>query len=160
MTLIQNFREIRRDGKVIEAGVDMQAILALGWSPDKIVRLEWEADGRTIHRDCPHGVLAKVLPDRMSIALMEHTPVDTGMRKKLSVIDADGTTRYVIADTHVINGRALMGVFAWFEPARVEPERCFGVIFQTVPDADGTQEQYQFDLDIASGEIVGAYESR
>ena len=148
--MIEYFIRIRRDGKRIEEHMDAEAMLALGWSPDKIVRIEWEADGASHARDFVHGVLAEVALDKSAIVLLEEG-VDGS---DLSVINPDGSTRYEIANTHRVDGEVLTGNFAWFEPAHNGSEHAIGLIFQAQSAAG--PEQYQFDLDLATGEVLEA----
>lgn len=152
--MIEHFVRIRRDGKRVEEDMDAQAILALGWGPDKIVSIEWEADGVRHARDFAHGVLAKLAPDRSAIVLLEEV-VDAGIEgSELSVINPNGSTRYEIANTHRVDGEVMTGNFAWFEPARKDPEHAIGLVFQAHSAAG--PEQYQFDLNLATGEVVEA----
>jgi hypothetical protein len=43
--IIQNFKEIRRDGKVIDDNSTTAQLLSLGWAPEKVNRIEWEYHG-------------------------------------------------------------------------------------------------------------------
>lgn len=156
--MIEHFVKIRRDGKRIEGHMDVQAMLALGWSPDKVVRIEWEADGAKYALDAAHGMLAKVAPDGTAIALLAES-VDAGVpSSKLSIINADGTIRHSISNTHTIDGETMTGNFAWFEPPLRDTDQCIGVIYQA--ESKAGPEQYQFDLNVTTGEVVEARVTR
>ena len=156
--MIENFVKIRRDGKRIEEHMDVQSLLALGWGPDKVIRIEWEADGKKCAFDAEQGMLAKVGPDGSAILLLAEA-VDAGVASsKLSILNADGSVRHRISNTHTINGETMTGNFAWFEPARNDPEHCVGVIFQA--ESEAGPEQYQFDLNVTTGEPVEVRVSR
>lgn len=152
MDLVEDFVKIRRDGKRIGASMDAQAILALGWRPDKVVRLEWAVDSHKCARDFEYGVLAKVAPDATAIALIEEVVESGSPGSSFSIINADGTNRYEISNTHRVNGEVLTGNFAWFEAPRQDPEHCIGIIFQA--ESASGPEQYQFDLDVRTGEVI------
>jgi hypothetical protein len=156
--LIEHFVKIRRDGKRIEESMDVQAMLAMGWTPDKVVRIEWETDGTKFALDAEQGLLAKVAPDRSAIAVIAETFPDGTANSKLSIINADGSVRYIISNTHTINGEVMTGNFAWFEPPNQDSDHCIGIIFQA--ESAAGPEQYQFDLNTETGEVVEATVAR
>ena len=138
--------------------MDAKAILALSWGPDKIVRIEWKANGSSYVRDFAHGVLAKLAPDRSAIVLLEEVGDADAEDSELSVVNPDGSTRYQIANTQLIDGAVLTGNFAWFERARKDHQHAIGLVFQ-VRSTAGT-EQYQLDLHLDSGQLAEARISR
>ena len=156
--MIENFLRIRRDGRRLAEAMDALSILALGWGPDQIVRIEWEADGARHARDFAHGVLAKVSPDKSAIVLLEEVVASGIQASSLSVINADGSTRYEIANTHRVDGALMTGNFVWFEAARVDPDHAIGLVFQAHSVAGS--EQVQFDLNLVTGEVVKARMTR
>lgn len=156
--MIEQFVRIRRDRRRVEEDMDAKAILALRWGPDKIVRIEWTANGSSYVRDFAHGVLAKLAPDRSAIVLLEEVGDADIEDSELSVVNPDGSTRFQIANTQLINGAVLTGNFAWFEPARKDPEHAIGVVFQ-VRSATAS-DQYQLDLDLDTGQLAEARISR
>lgn len=156
--MIEHFVKIRRDGKRIDESIDVQAMLAMGWTPDKVVRIEWETDSAKFALDAEHGMLAKVAPDRRAIAVLTESVADGVANSKLSIINVDGTIRYRISNTHTIDGEVMTGNFAWFEPPRQDPDHCIGIIFQA--ESAAGPEQYQFDLNVETGEVVEATVAR
>lgn len=156
--MIEHFLKIRRDGKRIEEHMDVQAMLAMGWSPDKVVRIEWESNGAKFALDFEHGMLAKVAPDGSAIAVLAESVNGDVAHSKLAIINADGTIRHKISNTHTIDGEVMTGHFAWFEPAQHDPDHCIGIIFQA--ESAVGPEQYQFDLNVTTGEVVEARVTR
>jgi hypothetical protein len=153
--MISNFKEIRRDGNVIPESMTIEEFVARGWSPDKVIAVTWNNDGQLVQMKAPHGVLAKTLPDRNGVAWMENTD-ETGMRSSLSVLNADGSVRLAMPDTHLINGALEIGTYCWYEPARSSPGMHFGVVFRI----DRNQAIFQLDIDIHSGATAAVYPLR
>lgn len=116
MTPFLHFQEIRRDGRRIDETMTLDQLIGLGWPPDQVVRLEWQAGQRTVVVDAPHGVLAKVLADRHSIAVLTKVAGEACSPAQLSVLNEDGSTRLDIPNRQTIDHELTPGQFLWFEP--------------------------------------------
>lgn len=156
---IESFVERRPDGKEIPEGTDLvKLVMESGWEPQKITHIRWRYDNECFALDFPNGVLAKVLPGRRHIALIENV-VDAGKpQKRLAVVDAEGYLDYSVSSSLSINGVQGIGEFVWFEPAVTDADDRFGVVFQTI--GPGGTEQFQCDIDVETGEIAGIYAAR
>jgi hypothetical protein len=155
MPSITNFREKRRDGRIIDESMTVDKLLQLGWPVDKIAAVSWDLDGKTIEIRSQHGILAKLLPARDGVALLESLD-EKGLVGSLTVVNVDGTRRFAVPNVQPVRGRSERGRFRWFEPARVTSPPCFGVIFEL----DRDHSQYQLDLDVATGSAAAAYPLR
>ncbi|WP_426340090.1 hypothetical protein ACN9MZ_28200 [Pseudoduganella sp. S-14] len=155
MDKIELFTERRADGKEIHEGMDLLKLIHSGWEPQKITHISWECDGRSFGLDYANGVLAKVLPGRCHIALIETVGGAGEEQGDLFVVDARGDKQYGISRHQVIEGKKRFGEFVWFEPAIESPEHCFGAVFQT--NGPAGIEQYQFDFEISTGIITGIH---
>ncbi len=157
--LIESFVERRLDGNEIPEGTDLvKLVMESGWEPQKITHIRWTYDNEDFSLDFPNGVLAKVLPGRRHIALIENV-VDAGQAQhRLVVVDAEGYLEYSVSGKLSINGVQRVGEFVWFEPAITDAEDCFGVVFQT--SGPGGMEQFQCDIEVETGEIAEIYASR
>jgi hypothetical protein len=153
--MIRDLTKTRRDGKIILESMSIDQIAALGWSPDKVVQVTWSNDEQTVDVRAPCGVLAKTLPDRTGVAWLEAAD-EADTRSNLSVLNADGSVRFVLPNAQVINGSKEAGVYCWYEPARSSPATNFGVVFRI----DRSQALFQVDVDVYSGTTAGVYELR
>jgi hypothetical protein len=157
--LIEAFVEHRADGKQIHEGMDLVKLITdSGWDPQRITRISWTFEGKPFAMEFEHGVLAKLLPGRRRIALLELPADGVEARPRLVVINQFGQEQYAVSDVQTINGTQRQGEFAWFEPAVTNPEQYFGVVFETV-GAVGV-EQYRMDLKVGSGEVAAVYPMR
>lgn len=157
--LIESFVERRLDGREIPEGTDLvKLVTEAGWEPQKITHIRWRYNNEAFSLDFPNGVLAKVLPGRRNIAVIENI-VDAGKpQKRLVVVDAEGYLKYSVSSSQPICGVQRSGEFVWFEPAITNTDDCFGVIFQAVGPV-GT-EHFQCDIDVETGEVAEIYETR
>ncbi|WP_423045135.1 hypothetical protein [Undibacterium sp. Dicai25W] len=158
MGLITNFVKVRLDGKIIDESLKPRQMIDLGWAPCIVTELRWQSDGRIVSKQFPEGVLAKLLPGKTSIALIETYDVNRAPLSAMSVIESTGDLLYSIPNLQVVMGKNLSGSFCWFEPSTDDTENCFSAVFQA--DIDGNLVQYKFDFDIASGKIQKISASR
>ena len=150
---IQDFKEIRRDGKIINESMDAKAIFSLG-SPEKVTKVQWRNGSQVVFLDDSHGVLAKVVPGRQFVVANMHD--ESGQHRILSIINADGSRRIELSNTQKILGKDEIGEFRWFEPARVASPNIFGVIFCRSID----NSMFQLDIDALDGNVIGIYPVR
>jgi hypothetical protein len=153
--IIQNFKEMRRDGKVIDENLTTAQLLSLGWAPEKVNRIEWEYHGQPVVVPVPHSMISRVVPERDAVMVIEKLD-DTGFRNRLLVLNADGSVRLTIPNEQLIKGRPVHGEFGWFEPARVSGLPSLGIVFQ--PDNDSSM--YVLDVDASNGTTLGVYPTR
>lgn len=152
LTMIQNFKKIRRDGKVIEESMKAKDMIALGWSPDKVLAVQWDDESRPVCIRSNFGILAKIISGRESIAVIEECD-KTGQHSTLSIINTDGSLRLRLPNIQVIRNKDEIGEFCWFEPQRVNSPNVFGVVFSLTSD----NSMFQLDIDAGNGAIVGVY---
>ncbi|MES2407100.1 MAG: hypothetical protein V4528_07245 [Pseudomonadota bacterium] len=150
---IQQFIEIRRDGKVIDETMSVEDICALG-AIEKVIEVQWRNGSQPVSLRDAYGVLAIVVPGREFVAANGHD--ESGQRRVLSVINADGTQRLQLSNTQVIRGKGELGDFRWFELPRVESLNVFGVVFERASD----NSMFQLDIDATNGNAVGVYPVR
>jgi hypothetical protein len=150
VTTINDFQEIRRDGKIIHESMSANDIFALG-APEKIIEIQWVIGSQRISLRNNHGILAKVVAGREFVAANEYDAF--GRDRTLSVINSDGSKRLTISKNQLIRGKNEHGEFCWFEPARVESANIFGVVFRRSND----NSMFQFDIDARDGRITAVY---
>lgn len=150
--LIENFEEIRRDGLIITESLTLIEMIERGWCPDKVVKLRWNYGDLLVIINNPYGILAEVIANREMVALISHQDADE-INCVLSVVNADGSSRFVIANTQQIDDEILGGYFSGFKPSRIEGPSCFGVVFCV----SGINQLYQVDIDALSGVVLDKY---
>lgn len=150
---IKYFKEIRRNGQVIDESMSAKDIFALG-SPEKVTKIQWSNGTEIISIDDGFGILAKVVPGRKFIAANMHD--ESGQYRTLSIISADGLRCMELSNIQKINGKDEVGEFRWFESARITSPNVFGVIFNRSSD----NSMFQLDVDATNGNIVGVYPVR
>lgn len=153
MATIQQFREIRRDGKVIDDSMKVEDIFALG-PTEKVIEVQWSNGSQLVSIQDPYGLLAKVVPGREFVVVNGHD--ESGQHRELSIINADGRRRFPIPNIQVIRDKSELGDFRWFELPRVDMPNVFGVIFNRASD----NSMYQLDIDATNGHVVGVYPIR
>jgi hypothetical protein len=154
MHTIRSFEKIRRDGQVIHEQMTPLQIAALG-TPERVTTVQWECDGRPVVLRSQHGVLAKVLPGREFVAILEMLD-DSGVKTTLSVLNGDGSLRATVSNEQIVRGQTERGEFGWFEPARTSGPNHFGVVFRR----DTSDYDLQLDIDGTTGTVIGVYETR
>lgn len=154
MKTVENFREIRRDGLVIEEGTSLERFFELGLSSEKISKIEWTCGGKNFSILDSRGLTCVVLPDRSGIALILRTA--QSQDEVLGVVNADGTSRFCLGNIHEVNGKRVTGRYRWFETSRTKKATVFGVVFgYTIKSQKFTMNpDVHFDVDAMTGEIV------
>jgi hypothetical protein len=150
---IEAFFERRADGKEIHEGMDLLQLIQSGWEPLKITHVGWVCDGRLVGLDYADGVVAKMLPGRQHVALIEAVADNTEAKGNLVVLNALGEKQYAISRHQTIGGENFYGEFVWFERAAERPDQCFGAVFET--NGPAGIEQYHFDIEIGTGKVSG-----
>ncbi|MGS2744584.1 hypothetical protein ACU6TU_13470 [Halomonas sp. LS-001] len=155
MTSITNFKKIRRDGKVIDEAMTAAQMISLGWNPEKVIELEWDADGRRLIFKCKHGLLAVVVPNRRTIAVLKEND-DSDSNNSLLFLDASGREKFRVNNQVMVGEKEVSGTFCWFEPSRDSSPDVIGVTFRL----DEDQSMVQVDIDANTGGSVGVYRIR
>jgi hypothetical protein len=150
VSIVEDFLEVRRDGKIIPETMTVEQMVAQGWSSERIVQIRWRFDDRDVSLANEHGLLTQVTPRRDGVVVIGN---QQGGPSTLAVINGDGSTRLVIDNQQRINGRQEAGVFSWFEPCRTVGANCFGAVFRT------QSAMYQVDIDADTGHVLGVTQS-
>ena len=150
---IQNFIEIRRDGKVIDESMKVEDVIALG-AAEKILDIQWRNGLTAVSVRNDFGILAKVVDGREFVVANEHD--ESGKNRTLSVLNADGSRRLSLPKTQRIREQEVTGEYCWFEPARVKTPHVFGVVFSVQSD----NAMFQLDVDAQDGRVIGVYPMR
>ena len=155
MSSITNFKKIRRDGKVIDESMTAAQMISLGWNPEKVIKLTWDADGGRLTLKDKHGLLAVVVPNRRAIAVLKEND-DSGSDSSLVILDANGGEKFRVNNKVMVGENEESGTFCWFEPSRDSSLDCIGVAFRL----DRDQSMVQVDIDSSTGDFVGIYRTR
>ena len=150
MTSIQQFIEIRRDGKIIDETMKVEDIFALG-ATEKVVEIQWRNGSQAVFFRDAYGVSAKVILGGDFIVANAHD--NSGQRRVLLIINADGTQRFQLLNTQLICGKSELGDFRWFDSPRIEAPDVFGVIFNRARD----NSMFQLDIDAKTAKVLAAY---
>jgi hypothetical protein len=153
MTTIQQFKEIRRDGEIIDESMKAQDIFALG-PTEKVIEVQWHNGSQPVSVRDAYGVLAKVVPGREFVATNGHDK--SGQHRELSIINADGSRRLQLSNIQQIRANDEVGEFCWFESPRTQSPNVFGVVFS----CSGDNSMFQMDIDATDGSVVGVYPMR
>ena len=131
------------------AGMTVTEMVALGWSPSKVVALRWEADGAPVEAAVPHGIHGMVVPGAAFVAAILDED-GTGTDNQLRVLSPDGAVRGTLPNRLTVSGTDVVGHYAWFEPAMEPGTDRFGVVFQA---QDGGS--YRCDVDANGPRLLG-----
>lgn len=153
MTTIQQFKEVRRDGKVIDESMTVEDVFALG-PPEKIIEVQWYDGSERISIRNAFAVLAQVVPGGEFVAANEYD--ELGQHRALSIINADGSRRLQLSNVQKIRANDEAGEFCWFESPRIQSPNVFGVVFSCSRD----NSMFQLDIDAIDGSVVGVYPLR
>jgi hypothetical protein len=153
--VISNFRELRRDGKVIPEGMTAVQMIAAGWEPDKVLRLQWDWNGHPIELVSPYGFLSRIVRSHEYLAVLEDTDA-TGDYARLSVYLPDGTIRESFPNILEFPGTAQSpartepGEYVWFETPKSTLSTTFGAVFKVYRN----NATYRADIDAATGAVL------
>lgn len=153
MKNIKNFKEIRRDRKVIYESMKVEDIFALG-PAEKIVEIQWHNGPHLVSLASHYGILARVVAGRDFVAANEYD--ESGRKRILSILNADGSRRFQLSNIQSVRGKNEAGDFRWFEPPGTDVPDIFGVVFNRTSD----DSMFQLDIDASSGVVVGVYPMR
>lgn len=135
---VEGLREIREDGRVIEPGMSVDEMIARGWQPSKVPRLEWTCGERTVVMTDERGFLCRVLPDKSGVAII--------VGGSARILNADGSLRLDIPQQLSGNGRTYSGHFAWFE--RPHTDSAIALVLKT------DSGDYRFDIHAQTGAVL------
>jgi hypothetical protein len=153
MSPITQFKEIRRDGKVIVESMTLEDVVALG-ATEKVVEAQWQSGGQTVSIKDSHGLLAKVVAGHAYVAVNAHDAA--GQHRVLSILNADGSVRWHVPNMQSVRGQAEVGEFRWFEAPRQAAAQLLGVVFHCTVDS----AMFQLDIDADSGQVTGVFAMR
>ncbi|QOV89919.1 hypothetical protein [Humisphaera borealis] len=138
---IDNFSEVRNDGRIITKTITLEKMAKLGWAPDLVVQLRWNWNGKRVVKNYPTGVLGKHLEphDRVAVIVDE---------SGLQVLDGEGGLVFTVSDRIEVNGNQVRGAYRWFEPLPKPSASRFGAVLE---DPEG--RLYQVEIDVGTGAI-------
>lgn len=148
MDKIERFREIGADGRALDERRTLAEIHNRTWKPSTVVKLEWVCKGRPVEIEHMYGLMAQVLPDRRSLALLRSSPRHR-FSEMLELIDARGETQLTVESPLPLAGKSVAGEFAWFEAPRAEAAKIVRVVFWA--RADDTY--FLLDVNAESGVV-------
>jgi hypothetical protein len=149
MDKIERFREICADGRALDERRKLAEIHNRTWKPSTVVKLEWVCNGSPVEIEHMYGLMAQVLPDRRSLALLRSSPRHR-FAELLEFIDARGATHLIIASPLALAGKSVDGEFAWFEAPRAHAPKIVRVVFW----ARGDDSYFLLDVNAESGSIA------
>jgi hypothetical protein len=150
---------IRRDGKIIPEGMTGVQMIAAGWEPEKVLRLQWDCDGERIELTSPYGFLSRIVRSREYLAVLEDTDA-TGYYAALSVYLPDGTLQQTLPNavefpaTAQLPARSEPGEYVWFLTPKSPLPTAFAAVFKVHRNG----ATYQVDIDAATGAVLGILE--
>lgn len=153
--MITDFQKVRADGKVIGEGMTVEQMLALGWTPCKVLDARWRWNEQLFDITNPLGLLAIVVPDRQWLAVLWNTD-ESALEADLYVIAGDRSQQIKIPDQLLINGQIEAGIYSWFEYFIHDSASVFTCMFTRRRD----QSLFRVDIDAATGTIISISPSR
>ena len=150
MDQITDFALRRRDGKIIREGMTQAQIAQLGTSTLEAVT--WRNGPRNVSVALTPGSLAELVPGRRHVAIIMRAE---GTPPSLLVMDQNGQLVRKVSNTQVVNGKPVMGEFAWFETLAPEQEDFFCAVFYLPRGVT-----YRLKVDAASDNTVQLGETR
>jgi hypothetical protein len=150
MQRIERYRALCADGRTLDEQTTLTDIHQRRWRPSTIVRLEWLCDARTIEISHIYGLMAQLLPDRSGVALLRAS-IRSRFAPALEVIEPDGATRFTLESPIRIDGRNVVGEFAWFESPRDDLRNVVRLVFWS----SAGDRYFLLDVDAGSGVITG-----
>ncbi len=148
MYRIEGYRALCADGRTLD---EQRSLIHQGrWRPSTVVRLEWECNGRSIEISHIYGLMAHLLPDGSGVAILRAS-VRSRFSPALELIEPDGTTRFMLESPIRIDGRDVIGEFAWFESPQPEAVHRVRVVFWSIAG----DRYFLLDVDGRTGVILG-----
>ena len=152
MDKIERFREICADGRALDERRKLAEIHNRTWKPSTVVKLEWSCKGKPVEVQHAYGLMAQLLPDRRSVAVLRSSP-HRRFAETLEFIDARGDTQLTLDSPLQLDGKRIIGEFAWFESPRADGPRIVRVVFW----ARGDDAYYLLDVNSDSGVITASH---
>lgn len=149
MDKIERFREICADGRALDERRRLAEIESRTWKPSTVVRLEWTCAGTPVEIQHAYGLMAQVLPDKRSLALLRSSP-RRRFSEMLEFVDSHGETQLTLESPLNLEGTPAVGEFAWFESPRPRAPRLVRVVFW----ASARDAYYLLDVNADSGLIA------
>lgn len=149
MDKIERFREIGADGRALDERKRLAEIHNRTWKPSTVVKLQWVCKGKPVEIHHMYGLMAQVLPDRRSLALLRSSPRQR-FAEMLEFIDARGEIQLTLESPLPLNGKPVVGEFAWFETPRADAPRIVRVVFWARAD----DSYFLLDVNADSGFIA------
>lgn len=146
MHRIERYRALCADGRTID---EQRTLNYQGrWKPSTIVRLEWECNGRSLEISHVYGLMAQLLPDHSGIAMLRAS-LRSRFSPALEVIEPDGEIRFTLQSPIRIEGRDVIGEFAWFESPQSQAIHVVRMVFWSVAG----DRYFLLDVDAETGVI-------
>lgn len=153
MGTIENYIEIRRDGRIIPENMPSEELHKMGVC--KLKELRWTYDGKDVRIPAAFGILGDVVQGRQFVAVKERDN-ESGKHSTLWILNGDGSRRWRIPDTQTINGKEVRGIFCGFESPRIERDHVFGAVYDCIT----LRDMYILEIDADSGATLGAHYTR
>ncbi len=158
MAQILDLEKVRFDGQVLKEGMSVRDLDNPTGQPVRVRTVQWKQDGTTHSYTAPLGLLAFMTKDRQYVAILEALD-ESWLPSKLLILNADGSLRMEVQSDLLIDGRLahfhFMAVYSSPRPGgsviRIAAKPDSGYRFAT---------DRGIDLDVESGEILGAVEIR
>ena len=154
MTQISNFVQVRTDGKHVPAGMTTAEMLALGWTPSKVLALQWNAEGRAINAAGPYGIHGIVVAGGNFVAAIVDAEA-SATNTQLEIRSPDGSVHACLENSVAALGREFKGCFQWFEPAVHPGIDKFDAVFQT--EAEGA---FRCEIDALEARVLSVVRTR
>jgi hypothetical protein len=151
MDKIERFREVGADGRALDERRRTAEIHNRTWKPSTVVKLEWLCKAKPVEIHHAYGLMAQLLPDRRSLALLRSSP-RRRFAERLELIDAHGEPHLSLESPLLLNGDRVDGEFAWFESPRADAPRLVRVVFW----ASAADAYYLLDVNADTGHIAAA----
>lgn len=159
---IQQFSEVRADGKLIPEGLPAADIRALSGSPVNVVGAQWTLGGKFVSVSSRFGVLAKVTESRQYVVVVESLTEDQ-MKTTLKIYRSDGTLSADLGPDLNFEDQHRTGQWTWFAaPRSAGPDRIGIVYMGDWKDSLGYQHSAHLpvDIDAAQAKVVAVYNGR
>lgn len=146
--MIERLTKFREDGQVIHDGDSIEKVASLG-PISRVIRVQWEHDGRILERSNPLGIFVKPLPQRDAFLCIE--PLDEENRtSSLVVVNADDSIRFEVPSIMDIEGASRVVNFMYTYPGDGHNNTAFAVVV----DVPSVEAQFKVFIDSYSGRIL------
>ena len=144
--MISDFVEVRRDGRIIPAGMTVAAMLEAGWSADIVVRARWRHDASEVAIEDGGGLLAVPVVGGHHVAAI----LSDG---SLTIYDELGEPKHVWSHMIESQGSAWRGKFCWFEKSILAGR--VNAVFE-----DESSALFLCEIDAVLGQVVSVSRTR